>query len=174
MVEIGAPIKRRRTSQKTALSDKTSRYPISLHFSALTYKQSPTSISISPQSILTCTPNPTEFNVIAGDIFCLNGPIRKSHVKLLESYHKQHTITHLEWDRKGNTIASADAAGHLALWQIKSSIHDWELIYEVNIKQPLAAFLWLNSERLVNKMKQDYIDILDLFTRKKIVFDAIR
>ncbi|KAI7900634.1 uncharacterized protein BX663DRAFT_458336 [Cokeromyces recurvatus] len=143
-------VKRRKISQKTALSDKASRYPISLHFSALIYKQAPTSISISPQSILTCAPippNPTEFNVIDGDIFSLNGSIRKVHVKLLEDYHKQHTITHLKWNQKGNVLASADESGHLALWQIKSSIHDWELIYKVDIKQPLAAFLWLNSER---------------------------
>ncbi|GAA5796194.1 hypothetical protein HPULCUR_001563 [Helicostylum pulchrum] len=153
--------KKARLSNKRPTSDKASRYPPSYHFSALTYKQAPEALSISPQSVVVSVPtqpNPTQFNTITGDIFNLDGSLHRSCVKLVEEHHKHYTITHLEWNKKGDTIASIDETGHLALWHIKSSVNDWQLTYKVNMKQPLAAFLWLNSDRSYNiDSNQKYI-----------------
>jgi hypothetical protein len=123
MVEIAATTastKRKRPNKKS-LSEKASRYPPSYHFSALTYKQSPEALAISPQTVLVSVPtqpNPTQFNIIAGDIFSF-GSVSKAPIKMVELHHKHYTITHMEWNQKGNTIASVDETGQLALWSIK-------------------------------------------------------
>lgn len=115
-------LKRKRQAIKRVVTDKASQYPPSFLFSALTYKQAPESLSISPQSILVSVPtqpNPTLFNTISGDIFNLHNTLSKKPIKTVEEYHKHHTITHLKWNQKGNTIASIDETGKLALWQTK-------------------------------------------------------
>ncbi|KAI8641915.1 hypothetical protein BD408DRAFT_417331 [Parasitella parasitica] len=162
MVELTlAPksMKRKRTSKKKAdSSDEFARYPASFHLSALTYKQASQSLCISPRSVLISVPTPpnkTQFNAIAGDLFSLDEPIRKIPIKLMENYHKQHTITHLQWNQKGNSVASVDETGLLALWHIENSVHEWELIYKTDLKQPLAAFLWLNADRLYAQQSDD-------------------
>lgn len=114
--------KKQRLSTKRSISDKASRYPPSYHFSALTYKQAPEALSISPQSVLVSVPtqpNPTQFSTVSGDIFNLDSPLHKSCIKLVEDHHKHYTITHLKWNQKGDTIASIDETGYLALWHIK-------------------------------------------------------
>lgn len=118
MVEINTT-KKRKSFHKPATT-KASRYPPNFHFSLLTYKQAPQSLSISKQSILVSA-NPNQFNVIAGDLFNVNSSILKNPVQLVEKYHNQHTITHLVWNQKGNAIASVDETGQLAVWQIKVS-----------------------------------------------------
>ncbi|KAK4515332.1 Sulfate permease 2 [Mucor velutinosus] len=156
MVEItrtSKSIKRKRTlqHQKPALSDKASRYPASFYFSALTYKQASESLCVSPHSVVLSVPTPPnklQCNAIAGDLFCLDQPIRKIPIHSMEHFHKQHTITHLQWDPKGKTVASVDETGRLALWHIQSSVHEWEMIHSADLKQPLAAFLWLQTDRL--------------------------
>lgn len=122
MVEIGTT-KKRKSFHKPA-TNKTARYPRHYHFSSLTYKQTPQSLSISNQNFLVSASylNPNQFNVIAGDLFNLNSSILKSPVKVVEDYHNQHTITHLQWNQKGNAIASADETGQLAIWQIKVTL----------------------------------------------------
>lgn len=124
MVEITSTTRKRpHTNNKRSTCDKASRYPPSFHFSALTYKQAPEALAISRQTVLVSVPthpNPTQLNTIAGDIFSLDSvQIHKTPIKTVESYHKQYTITHLEWNQKGNTIASVDETGQLALWSIK-------------------------------------------------------
>ncbi|KAF1798362.1 hypothetical protein FB192DRAFT_1391172 [Mucor lusitanicus] len=66
----------------------------------------------------------------------------------MEQFHQQHTITHLQWDPKGKTVASVDETGRLALWHLQNSVHEWEMIHSADLKQPLAAFLWLQTDRL--------------------------
>jgi WD40 repeat protein len=125
MVELSTTKKRKRISSTKPTSDKASRYPPSFHFSALTYKQSPKALSISPQTVLASVPtqpNPIQFNIISGDLFSLNAPPHKTPNKAIENYHKQHTITHLEWNQKGNTLASIDETGKLALWSVQVRI----------------------------------------------------
>ncbi|CEP13902.1 hypothetical protein [Parasitella parasitica] len=162
MVELTrAPksMKRKRTDKKKAIFfDTFARYPASFLLSALTYKQASESLCISPRSVLISVPTPpnkTQFNAIAGDLFSLDEPIRKIPIKLMEHYHKQHTITHMQWNQKGNTVASVDETGQLALWSIENSVHEWELIYNTDLKQPLAAFLWLNAERLYTQQSDN-------------------
>ncbi|RCH89292.1 hypothetical protein CU098_007860 [Rhizopus stolonifer] len=142
MVEL-----KRKRSQK----DKSSRYPLSVQFSSLTYRQAPESLALSSHNVLALTstrPHPHQFSTIAGDVFSLDMPIRKIPIKNVEQYHKQHTITHLKWNQKGNTLASIDETGHLALWQVNHTVHEWKLVYQTDLKQPLAAFLWLHSDRM--------------------------
>lgn len=129
MVELNRTpksMKRKRAfQQKADFLDKSSRYPATFHLSALTYKQALESLCISPQSVLISVPAPpnkTQFNTIAGDLFNLDEPIRKIPIKLMEQYHKQHTITHMQWAQKGNTVASVDETGLLALWHIEVSL----------------------------------------------------
>lgn len=125
MVELFNAKKRKRTSQNNTKKpiSKASRYPLSFQFSALTYKQSSKALSISPQSVLVSVPtqpNLTQLNVIAGDVFSAKAlPPHKSCIKLVEDYHGHNVITHLEWNQKGNTLASVDETGKLALWNIK-------------------------------------------------------
>jgi hypothetical protein len=124
MVELISSKKRKRTPQKTA--EKASRYPPSFRFSGLTYKQAPELLALSPQNIIVSVPtqpNPNQFNTVAGDIYSLHTPIRKNPVKLVENYHKQHTITHLQWNQNGNAVASVDETGHLAVWHIQVCMH---------------------------------------------------
>ena len=44
--------------------------------------------------------------------------LNKTPIRLAEKYHDQHTITHLVWNQKGTTLASADETGKLALWNL--------------------------------------------------------
>ncbi|EPB91383.1 hypothetical protein HMPREF1544_01704 [Mucor circinelloides 1006PhL] len=152
-------MKRKRTSQQRAeFCDKLPRYPASFHFSALTYKQASESLCVSPHSVVISVPTPpnkSQFNAIAGDLFSLDSPIRKVPIKRMEHFHKQHTITHLQWEQKGKTVASVDETGLLALWHIENSVHEWELIYSTDLKQPLAAFLWLQTDRLFETQADD-------------------
>ncbi|KAG1149468.1 hypothetical protein G6F37_010009 [Rhizopus arrhizus] len=138
--------------QKLSYTDhKIPRYSSSFNFSSLTFKQSPQALSISKQNILISAPiQPisNQIHLIAGDLYTHNRiHIQKTHVEIIQNYHKQYTLTHIEWNQKGNAFASIDETGQLALWQLESPIENWKLKYSVNLKQPLAAFFWLNAER---------------------------
>lgn len=154
MVELFNTKKRKRTPVSTKKTiHKASRYPLSFQFSALTYKQASKALSISPQSVLVSVPtqpNLTQLNVIAGDLFSSSKvlPPHKTCIKLVEDYHAHNIITHSEWHPKGNALASVDETGKLALWNIKNPVSEWSCVYKVDLKQPLAAFLWLNSDRV--------------------------
>lgn len=124
-------IKRRRAlQQKPELCDKASRYPASFHLSALTYKQASESLCVSPHSVVLAVatpPSKAQFNAVAGDLFSLDKPVRKVPIQPMQHFHKQHTITHLQWDPKGKTVASVDETGHLALWRMEVSTESREL-----------------------------------------------
>ncbi|KAI9489933.1 hypothetical protein BDB00DRAFT_840113 [Zychaea mexicana] len=74
--------------------------------------------------------------------------LNKTPLRLAEQYHDQHTITHLVWNQKGTTLASADETGRIALWILGNSSDNWTMAYSVNLHQPPAALLWLNTDRL--------------------------
>ncbi|KAL9545146.1 hypothetical protein MBANPS3_007279 [Mucor bainieri] len=150
--------KRALQHQKAAFSDKASRYPASFHLSALTYRQAFESLCVSRHGVVLSVPTPPnklQSNVIAGDVFSLDRPIRKVPIAAMQQFHQQHTITHLQWDPKGRTVASVDETGRLALWHIQHSVHEWELIHSTDLKQPLAAFLWLQTDRMYAPQADD-------------------
>ena len=142
MVELSSIKKRRITTKKPPAFHKASRYPPSFRFSALTYKQSPKALCLSPQSVLVSVPtqpNPTQVNVVSGDLFSLNTPPHTSSIHLIQKQHKQHAISHLEWNQKGNTLASVDETGHLALWSAR--VCRAILILKKKMDQELTLFL---------------------------------
>lgn len=110
--------------QKLSYTDhKIPRYSSSFNFSSLTFKQSPQALSISKQNILISAPIQSisdQIHLIAGDLYAHNRiHIQKTNVEIIQNYHKQHTLTHIEWNQKGNAFASIDETGQLALWQLE-------------------------------------------------------
>ncbi|KAI8985468.1 hypothetical protein BDB01DRAFT_788373 [Pilobolus umbonatus] len=131
--------------------DSCAKYPLSYYYSALTYQQAPETLALSSQSTLLngpTAPCSTSIHTIAGDLYSLDSPVHKIPVKIIEEYHSPYSIHHLQWNQKGNTIASIDEKGQLALWHIKSSLHDWSLLYKLDLKQPIVAFHWLHTDRV--------------------------
>ncbi|RUP51429.1 hypothetical protein BC936DRAFT_148148 [Jimgerdemannia flammicorona] len=63
--------------------------------------------------------------------------------------HKHHTITHLSWNQRGTCLASVDETGKIALWEMKQAVDDWACVKELDMEQPVVAFLWLNTHRRV-------------------------
>ncbi|RCI04160.1 hypothetical protein CU098_012062, partial [Rhizopus stolonifer] len=143
-------LKRQKLSHTNA-SNKAARYSSFFNFSSLTCKQSPQALSISKQNILISAPIqpiPNQIHLIAGDLYnhnCIY--VQKTHVEIIQKHHKQRALTHMEWNQKGNAFASIDETGQLALWKLEGPIENWKLEYSVDLKQPLAAFIWLNAER---------------------------
>ncbi|CEG70969.1 hypothetical protein RMATCC62417_06775 [Rhizopus microsporus] len=132
---------------KRQKTDKTAKYSDAFIFSSLTFKQAPQALSISKQNILISVPSepiPSQVNWITGNLYNY-ALIQKRRIELIENFHKQYAITHLQWNKKGNTFASIDETGQLALWQIQGPVD--KLLYNTHLKQPLAAFHWLDAER---------------------------
>ncbi|KAI8374192.1 uncharacterized protein BYT42DRAFT_547273 [Radiomyces spectabilis] len=148
------PTKRRRLTPKSS-SNLSARYPLSFMLSSLTYRQPAGCLATSVQSLVVTVPpkpNRSAINCITGDLYTLDisgQPVllRKSPIKLAEQYHHQHTITHVKWNQQGNCLATSDETGKLGLWSLQGSAETWSLIYQTNVHQPLACFLWLNAER---------------------------
>lgn len=110
---------------KRQKTDKTAKYSDAFIFSSLTFKQAPQALSISKQNILVSVPSepiPSQVNWITGNLYNY-ALIQKRRIELIENFHKQCAITHLQWNKKGNTFASIDETGQLALWQIQVKIY---------------------------------------------------
>ncbi|KAI8096863.1 uncharacterized protein BX664DRAFT_275230 [Halteromyces radiatus] len=135
------------------------RYPLSYLFSSIVHRQSPLCLTNSSQGVVVAAPPrpiPSSIHCLSGDLYTLNNSalsssltynIKKVPIRMAENYHKEHTITHLNWNQKGTTLASVDETGKLALWNIENSVDSWSLTYEVDLRQPVAAILWLNADR---------------------------
>ena len=136
--------KRRALQQQPELCDRAARYPASFHFSALTYKQASESLCVSPHSVVLAVPTPpskSQCHAVAGDLFSLDKPVRKVAIPPMEHFHKQHTITHLQWDPKGKTVASVDETGRLALWrmEVSTASRALQLLYSCQRQIELCA-----------------------------------
>ncbi|SAM09381.1 hypothetical protein [Absidia glauca] len=162
---------------------KGARYPLSFLFSNMIQRQSPLCLNNSTQGIVIAAPPlPTTSSIysLTGDIYTISnnssqhyGPslaptptIKKTPVQVIENYHKQHSITLLQWNQKGTTLASVDETGKIALWNLENSVENWSLTYEVDLRQPIAAILWLNADReyVANRNGNECV-----FTREKVV-----
>jgi WD40 repeat protein len=166
MVELQS--KRRKVQQKATI-EKKNRYSAEYEFSALTYKQAPKTLALSPHSVLVSAQN-NHFNALAGDFYLDKEHVYNSPIPVMEKHHKQNVITHLKWHPKGDVVASIDETGQLALWQLKvkkkekrvntsrlnhykkTAVDTWATTYQLDLKQPLAAFLWLNTEPSVIRL----------------------
>ncbi|KAI9007496.1 hypothetical protein CLU79DRAFT_778630 [Phycomyces nitens] len=156
MVEITAA-KRRRVeasqSRSKFASDSSAHYPLGCLFSSLTYKQAPECLSSDAQGAFVITspqPNPASIDAITGDVFLTESTkttMYKTPMRLAEQYHQKNTITHVKWHQNGTFLATADEIGKIAVWNLEGSVDRWSLTYEVDLHQPLAALLWLRSER---------------------------
>jgi WD40 repeat protein len=104
-------------------------------------RQSPLCLNNSTQGIVIAAPPlPTTSSIysLTGDIYTISnnnnqhyGPslaptptIKKTPVQAIENHHKQHSITHLQWNQKGTTLASVDETGKIALWNLEVSVID--------------------------------------------------
>ncbi|KAI7871231.1 hypothetical protein BDF14DRAFT_1764598 [Spinellus fusiger] len=149
--------KRRRDSKSYSkmkpMSDITPCHTPAYLFSSITYKQTPDYMSFDAQdAFVTVSPQPSKpaVDIISGDVFATDNSksrVYKIPMRLIERFHQHHTITHLKWHQHGTFLASADDTGRVALWDLKSSVDHWSLTYEVDLHQPIAAFLWLRSDR---------------------------
>lgn len=125
---------------------KGARYPLSFLFSNMIQRQSPLCLDNSTQGVvITAPPLPTTSSIysLTGDIYTTSnnsnhhyGPslattptIKKTPVQAIENYHKQHSITHLQWNQKGTTLASVDETGKIALWNLEVSVFDSTIRY---------------------------------------------
>jgi WD40 repeat protein len=115
MVELQS--KRRKVQQKATI-EKKNRYSAEYEFSALTYKQAPKTLALSPHNVLVSAQN-NHFNALAGDFYLDKEHVYNSPIPVMEKHHKQNVITHLKWHPKGDVVASIDETGQLALWQLK-------------------------------------------------------
>ncbi|CDH55839.1 hypothetical protein RO3G_03953 [Lichtheimia corymbifera JMRC:FSU:9682] len=159
MVEL-APKKRRRldsTTTTTTPSYASARYPPSCLLSNLIHRQAPHQLSSSIQSVVVTTPpKPATpaIHAFTGDHYALDlvskstTLLNKSPIRLAEQFHDQCLITHLVWNQRGTTLASADENGKIALWELGTSSDQWTLAYSVNLQQPPAGILWLNTDRV--------------------------
>ncbi|KAI8331319.1 hypothetical protein BC941DRAFT_505814 [Chlamydoabsidia padenii] len=141
---------------------KSARYPLSFLYSNMMQRRSPLCLTNSTLGIVVAAPpQPTTCSIysLSGDIYTFNNTnnsknvssvphtIKKTPIRQIEDYHKQHVITHLQWNQKGTTLVSADESGKMALWNLENSVENWSLTYEVDLRQPIAAIQWLNSDR---------------------------
>lgn len=125
MVEL-APKKRRRLDSTTP-SYASARYPPSCLLSNLIHRQAPHQLSSSIQSVVVTTPpkpaTPALYT-FTGDHYALDlvskstTLLNKSPIRLAEQFHDQGLITHLVWNQRGTTLASADENGNIALWEL--------------------------------------------------------
>ncbi|KAI9311047.1 hypothetical protein BX666DRAFT_2000266 [Dichotomocladium elegans] len=146
------------TTTTVAPAVTAARYPLPCLFSALIHRQAPQNLAVSTQSVVVMShPKPLGpgVNAITGDHYTLdlnsitnNTFLNKTPVRLAEEFHDQNAISHLAWNQRGTTLASADETGKIALWDLGSASDQWTLAYSVDLHQPLAALLWLNTDRL--------------------------
>ncbi|KAL0083828.1 hypothetical protein J3Q64DRAFT_1749578 [Phycomyces blakesleeanus] len=156
MVEITIT-KRRRVEPTQACSnfapDSSAHYPLGCLYSSLAYKQTPECLSSDSQGAFVITspqPNPASIDVITGDVFLTESTkttVYKTPMRIVEQYHQKHIITHVKWHQNGTFLATADEIGKIAVWNLEGSVDRWSLTYEIDLHQPLAALIWLRSER---------------------------
>lgn len=138
MVEL-APKKRRRldstTTTTTTPSYASARYPPSCLLSNLIHRQAPHQLSSSIQSVVVTTPpKPATpaLHAFTGDHYALDlvskstTLLNKSPIRLAEQFHDQCLITHLVWNQRGTTLASADENGKIALWELGVCVYSRE------------------------------------------------
>ncbi|KAI8145254.1 hypothetical protein BJV82DRAFT_667151 [Fennellomyces sp. T-0311] len=174
MVDL-VPKKRRRVDSTTS-PDPIARYPQKSILSNLLHRQAPQSICTSMHSVVVTTPpkpNGPGIHAFTGDHYTLDLPsktklvLNKTPIRLAQDYHDQHTITHLVWNQKGTTLASADETGKIALWNLGNSSDNWTMAYSVDLHQPTAAILWLNTDRWYVVPSADQAQ--DKFVREQVV-----
>lgn len=133
MVEL-APKKRRRLDSTTP-SYASARYPPSCLLSNLIHRQAPHQLSSSIQSVVVTTPpKPATpaLHAFTGDHYALDlvskstTLLNKSPIRLAEQFHDQCLITHLVWNQRGTTLASADENGKIALWELGVCVYSRE------------------------------------------------
>ncbi|CAO3638149.1 unnamed protein product [Cunninghamella echinulata] len=177
--EIDSDKKKRRLT--TSTTAKNARYPLSFLFSSIEHCQSPQCLCNSVNGIIAATSahpnsNPLSIYCISGDMYSVKNVqnytstaspiIKRTPLQLAEKYHKQHTISHFQWNQNGSTLLSADETGKIALWNLENSLEIWSLTYQVDIHQPIATVLWLNADRTYKTRKDTNFSI---FNREKVV-----
>ncbi|ORX60311.1 hypothetical protein DM01DRAFT_1332468 [Hesseltinella vesiculosa] len=165
-----SPEKKRKTVETMA-----ARYPLQSLFAGLAHRQPSTCVSTSSQGLVVCSPprpNALSLYSVSSDLYTLNPSLgapataKKVPLRLAEAHH-QHTLSHIQWHQNGTTLATADETGKIALWHLENSVENWSLTYEVDLKQPLASFFWLNAERQYTSRETD--DQGCVFTRETVV-----
>lgn len=127
-VETTLNKRRRVDDQPTAAnSENSARYSLNCILSAQSYRQARGCISSSIQSVVVVAspkPNATDISAIAGDYYASSlgqgegVKLNKVPLRLAEQYHGQNTITHLEWNQRGTTLATIDETGKIGLWEL--------------------------------------------------------
>lgn len=123
------PKKRRKLESPTA-RPAPARYPPSFVRAALLFRQAPQCLTTSCHSVAVTVPpkpNPPGVHAITGEHYTLDlptkeGTLNKTPIRLAEQYHDQNIITHLQWNQRGTTLASADETGKVALWSLGVSL----------------------------------------------------
>ena len=70
-----------------------------------------------------------------------------------EKHHSNiRNITNIVFNQTGNCLASIDKAGVLVLWIMDDCINNWTCLWEDKFDEPIVAFCWLPSERVVSNM----------------------
>jgi hypothetical protein len=154
--------------------------PVRVLHSQLTYRRGYSNLACSQSNILVATkptPLPSAIESITGNSYSQKARPHRTPILLAQRYHGQYAITHLEWNQRGNYLASIDETGRLAVWEhtvsrlqgvkekrlevypmimwitdslfMTQSTRSWTHVYCTDLRQPVVAFLWLNSERSV-------------------------
>ncbi|KAH8555199.1 hypothetical protein BGW37DRAFT_476167 [Umbelopsis sp. PMI_123] len=124
--------------------------PVRVLHSQLTYRRGYSNLACSQTNILVATKKPTaspcSIEAITENTYTSNSQPKRTAMLLAQQYHGHYAITHLEWNQRGNYLATIDETGKLAIWE-QTSTRSWTHVYCHHLQQPAVAFLWLNSER---------------------------
>ncbi|KAI9285823.1 hypothetical protein BC943DRAFT_323143 [Umbelopsis sp. AD052] len=124
--------------------------PVRVLHSQLSHRRGYSNLACSQTNILVATKKPTpsscSIEAITENTYTNKSQPKRTPLLLAQQYHGHYAITHLEWNQRGNYLATIDETGRLAIWE-QSSTRSWAHVYCHHLQQPAVAFLWLNSER---------------------------
>jgi hypothetical protein len=100
--------------------------PVRVLHSQLTYRRGYSNLACSQTNILVATKKPTpsscSIEAITGNTYTNKSQPKRTPLLLAQQYHGHYAITHMEWNQRGNYLATIDETGRLAIWEQSVSL----------------------------------------------------